>query len=105
MTLELRLRPIGANDYTVLEGSQRIGRIRYAKERTPGLWLWHCHVHIPGAPFGDAASIEEAKRRFKDAWIAFKARHTPEELATKAYAAMNIRDEPDPRLPRRQRFD
>jgi hypothetical protein len=100
----LKLRPIGVNDYTVLEGDQRIGRIRFAKERSPGLWQWHCHVHIPGAPFGGATSIEQAKSRFKDAWIAFKARHAPEELA-KAYAAMNIRDEPDPRLPRRQRFD
>jgi hypothetical protein len=35
----LKLRPIGVNDYMVLEGDQRIGRIRYARERTPGIWL------------------------------------------------------------------
>jgi hypothetical protein len=100
----LKLRPIGVNDYSVLEGDQWIGRIRYAKERTPGIWLWQIQVNIPGPPFGDAKSIEEAKSRFKDAWIAFKARHTPEQLA-KAYEAMNIRDEPEPQRPRRQRFD
>ena len=31
----LKLRRIGIDDYTVLEGEQRIGRIRLAGERTP----------------------------------------------------------------------
>ena len=30
-----KLRRIGIDDYTVLEGEQRIGRIRLAGERTP----------------------------------------------------------------------
>jgi hypothetical protein len=25
----------------VLEGRQRIGRIRFAEERLPGVWLWN----------------------------------------------------------------
>jgi len=29
----LKLRSIGINDYSVLEGRQRIGRIRFAEER------------------------------------------------------------------------
>ena len=37
----LKLRSIGINDYRVLlEGRQRIGRIRLAEERIPPVWLW-----------------------------------------------------------------
>ena len=71
-----------------------------------GVWLWHITVHILGPPFGDAKDIDQAKRRFKEAWLAFKARHDEAALAG-AYRAMNLRNEPDtePRRPRRQRFD
>jgi hypothetical protein len=34
----LKLRTIGINDYSVLEGRQRIGRIRFADERLPPAW-------------------------------------------------------------------
>ena len=44
----LTLRMIGVRDYSVLEDGQHIGRIRFASERTPGVWLWHVQVHIPG---------------------------------------------------------
>ena len=37
----LKLRSIGIRDYSVLEGGQRIGRIRFAGERTPPIWLWN----------------------------------------------------------------
>jgi hypothetical protein len=37
----LKLRSIGLSDYSVLEGRQRIGRIRFAEERRPGVWLWN----------------------------------------------------------------
>lgn len=43
---------------------------------------------LPGPPFGEAASLHEAKGRFKVAWENFKAKHTAEELA-KAFAEMN----------------
>jgi hypothetical protein len=33
--------------------------------RTPGIWLWHVQVNIPGAPFGSATSLDEAKAHFK----------------------------------------
>ena len=33
----LKLRTIGIHDYSVLEGEQRIGRIRFADERMPGV--------------------------------------------------------------------
>ncbi|MCP1958149.1 MULTISPECIES: hypothetical protein [Bradyrhizobium] len=88
------MRLIGVNDYSVFEDGQLIGRIRYAKERSPGIWLWNVTVHIPGPPFGDAKSIGEAKERFKTAWFAFKAKQTPEAL-TKAYDTMNHANRPD----------
>ena len=43
---------------------------------------------IPGPPFGDAKSIDEAKARFKSAWLAFKEKHGPDKLA-QAYEEMN----------------
>jgi hypothetical protein len=80
---------IAPNDYNVLEDGQRIGRIRLSGERTPGIWLWHIQVHIPGPPFGSADSLDDAKAAFKEAWLAFKEKHGPEKLA-KAYAEMNL---------------
>ncbi|WP_338826756.1 hypothetical protein [Bradyrhizobium sp. 27S5] len=89
--MSLALRPIGKRDYSVLEDGQQIGRIRYASERSPGVWLWHVQVHITGGlPVGSADSLDAAKADFKSAWLAFKARQTPEKLA-EAYAAMNLR--------------
>jgi len=50
-------------------------------------------VGLPGPPFGDAKSIDEAKARFKAAWLAFAEKHGVEELA-KAYAEMNHANRP-----------
>jgi len=46
----LKLRTIGVRDYSVLEGQQRIGRIRFVEERMPGVWLWNITIHLPGGP-------------------------------------------------------
>ena len=43
----LKLRSIGIRDYSVFEGGQRSGRIRFAGERMPGVWLWSV-VTLPG---------------------------------------------------------
>jgi hypothetical protein len=43
--------------------------------------------------FGNATSLDDAKQSFKTAWLAFKAKQSPQALAA-AYAAMNKRDEP-----------
>jgi hypothetical protein len=51
----LTLRLIDPNDYTVHEDGQPIGRIRFARERSPGSWLWHVTVSVPGPPFGTAS--------------------------------------------------
>ena len=89
----LKLRSIGINDYRVLEGGQRIGRIRLADERMPPVWLWAVTIHLPGGlPTGSSPDFNTAKAEFKAAWEALKARVTPEQLAS-AYKAMNIRDD------------
>jgi hypothetical protein len=89
----LKLRTIGIRDYCVLEGGQRIGRIRFADERMPGFWLWNVTIHLPGGlPMGSSKDIDTAKAEFKAAWEALKDRTSPEQLAA-AYKAMNIRDD------------
>ena len=79
----LTLRLIGVRDYSVHDDGQQIGRIRFASERSPGVWLWHVQIHIP----------DDAKRHFRANWLAFKAKHGPQALAA-AYRAMSLRDEP-----------
>jgi len=87
----LKLRSIGLSDYSVLECRQRIGRIRLATERIPGVWLWSVTVHLPGGlPMGSAKDRDTAQAEFKAAWDALKARTTPDQLAA-VYKAMNIR--------------
>jgi hypothetical protein len=90
----LKLRSIGLSDFAVLEGRQRIGRIRLATERMPCVWIWNVSVHLTGGlPMGTAKDLDTAKAEFKAAWEALKARTPPEQLAA-AYKAMNIRDDP-----------
>jgi hypothetical protein len=87
---------IGQNDYQIRDDGQPIGRIRFASERTPGIWLWHNQVHAPGlSPFGSARTLDDAKAEFKTVWLAFKEMHGPEKLAA-AYREMNLRNEPRP---------
>jgi hypothetical protein len=64
----LKLRMIGRPDYQVLDSEQRIGRIRFADERVPGIWLWDVTVHLTGGlPMGSAHDLEAAKAEFKAA--------------------------------------
>ena len=89
----LKLRSIGVNDYSVLEGRQRIGRIRFVIERMPGVWLWNATVHLTGGlPMGSSKDLDTAKAEFKAAWEELKAKAPPEQLAA-VYRAMNIRDD------------
>jgi hypothetical protein len=86
-----KLRTIGLCDYSVLEGGQRIGRIRLATERMP--CVWSVTVNLPGGlPIGSSKDLDTAKAEFRAAWEALKARTPPEKLAA-AYKQMNIRDE------------
>ena len=87
----LKLRTIGIRDYRVPEGGQRIGRIRFADESMPPVWLWNVTIHLPGGlPMGSAKDLDTAKAEFKAAWEALKARTPPEQLGA-AYKAVNIR--------------
>ena len=93
MSPQLKMRSTGVGDYSVLEGRQRIGRIRFAAERSPGIWIWHVQVHLTGGlPMGSCRDLDTAKAEFKAAWEALKARTPPERLAA-VYKAMNIRDD------------
>jgi hypothetical protein len=89
----LKLRSIGPTEYRVLEGRQSIGRIRYAIERTPGIWLWNVTINLPGGlPMGSCKDLDTAaKAKFKAAWNRLKDNTPPDRLAA-AYRAMNIRD-------------
>ena len=91
--MALTMRMTGVRDYSVFDDGQDIGRIRFASERSPGVWIWHIQIHVPGAPFGSAASLDDAKQSFKTAWPTFKAKQGPEKLAA-AYRAKNKRNEP-----------
>ena len=87
----LKLRTIGLSDYSVLEGGQRIGRIRLATERMPCVWIWSVTVHLPGGlPIGSSKDLDTARAEFKAAWEALKARTPPDQLEA-AYKQMNIR--------------
>ena len=89
------LRRIGPRDYSVLDDGQLVGRIRFASERSPAIWIWNVIVHIPtptGLPVGTAQNLDAAKAAFKAAWGELKSRQTPEALAA-AYKAANLRHE------------
>src|SRR6478672_309167 len=89
----LRLRSIGLSDFAVLEGRQRIGRIRLATERMPCVWLWSVTIHLTGSlPTGSSKELDTARAELKTAWEALKAKTPPEQLAA-AYNAMNVRDD------------
>jgi hypothetical protein len=89
----LKLRSIGLSDYSVLEGSHRIGRIRLATERMPCRWLWNLTLHLPGGlPMGQAGDLDTARADFKAAWEALKAK-TPSEQLAAAYEDLNVRDD------------
>ena len=87
----LKMRSIGIDDFSVIEGRQRVGRIRLATERTPPIWIWNIQVHLPGGlPAGSAPDLNTAKRELRSAWEALKERTPPEQLA-EAFKATNIR--------------
>ena len=95
----LKLRSIGIGDYSVLDGEQRIGRIRFTDERLPGVWLWNVVVHLTaGLRMGSAKDLDTAKADLKAAWENLKARTSKDELAA-AYKALNIRDDVIQELP------
>jgi len=75
----LKLGSIGQNDYRVLEGRQRIGRIRFASEHRPSIWLWNVRVHMTGGlPMGSSKDIDTAASLALASWpiaVAIRAKH------------------------------
>ena len=72
----LKLRSLSLSDFSVIDGRQRVGRIRLATERMPCLWRWTIEVRRPGValpPTGSAKDRETAVAEFKAAWEALKA--------------------------------
>ena len=58
----------------MFEDEQRIGRIRFAGERQPPVWLWTINIHLPGGlPMGSSPDLDVAKVEFKAAWEELKA--------------------------------
>src|SRR4051794_20790670 len=92
--VRLTLRRIGPDDYIVHDHGQLVGRIRHTDERSPGFWPWNVIVTLPWAPFGSAASLDDAKAQFKAAWWAFRDQHAPERVE-RVFAAMNHANRPD----------
>lgn len=89
--------PIGPDDFSVLDDGNPVGRIRLARERGGGAWLWNVTIPLPMPPScsGTAADREAAKRAFRDAWTGFKAEIGPvryaEALASAADARARLR--------------
>jgi hypothetical protein len=72
--MPLALRPIGSNDFAVIDDGNPVGRIRYAAERTNNVWMWNVTLNIPGGvPSGTSAGLDRAKADFRTAWTAFKS--------------------------------
>ena len=66
----LALRPIGKNDFAVIDEGNAVGRIRHAAERTNDVWMWNVTIPIPGSvPYGIAVNLEPAKIAFREATI------------------------------------
>ena len=78
----LALRTIGIKDYAVIDDAHRVGRIRYAAERTNEIWMWNVTIPDPGGGHGTSPSLEEAKSAFKKSWLKFKTEIGPERLAS-----------------------
>jgi hypothetical protein len=45
--MNLVARPIGDNDYNVLDDGEPVSRIRFALERKPQLWVWNVSIPVP----------------------------------------------------------
>lgn len=69
-----RIPGAGADDWSVmLDGKEIIGRIYKAPNRAGDPWFWGLNrFPSSAANSGYAASLEEAKARFKVRWIALQ---------------------------------
>jgi hypothetical protein len=94
----LKLRSTGIRDYSVLEGGQRIGRIRLATEHMPCVWPWNVTIHLGGGlPMGSAKDLDSAKAEFKGLGAPFgqdHARAAGGSLQGLEYSGRRLKDGP-----------
>lgn len=81
--MNLVARPIGADDYQVLEDGEPVGRIRHAAEEPSRRWVWNVQILVPMPPWanGIADSREEAMASFRAAFARLKGDIGPEAYA------------------------
>ena len=86
----LALRPAALNnsddDFVVIWhhdrwGPRRIGRIRFATERTEALWVWSINppMPVPAWDNGQADSLDGSKAEFRNAWTRFVEMQSDED--------------------------
>jgi hypothetical protein len=71
--MQLTIKKIGQDDYSVLSGNRGAGRImRKPKAFGESVWLWTVTGPFVPAPLlpshGEAGSLESAKRAFREKW-------------------------------------
>ena len=78
----------------MLEGRQRIGRIRLAGEHMPPVWLWSVTIHLTGGLPTGSKDIDTAKAEFKAAAGKFpvlvKFRHSAHAIASPVASVTTI---------------
>ena len=88
----LTMRKISPNDHRIREDGQPIGRLRFASERLPGVWLWHVTVNIPG-PQSTGSATRPGQGAVRGGMAGVQGEARAEAFAA-AYRAMNKRKEP-----------
>jgi hypothetical protein len=81
---DLKLRPIGEDDYSVIREGRDIGRIRatYHHVKQVQEWSWGITVPLPMGAWsrGSEESLDAAKDAFRTAWENFYSSLTPEQI-------------------------
>lgn len=82
---DLKLRPIGEKDYSVIREGRDIGRIRatYHHVKRVEEWSWSITVPLPMGAWSRASAetLDAAKEAFRTAWEQFYSALSKEEIA------------------------
>jgi hypothetical protein len=97
--MKLVARSIGDDDFEVRDDGEPVGRIRFAKERSPGIWVWHVQIPVPMPSWcnGRAESREAAMAAFRAAWTRFKSQIGPEAYVAAIEEARQARNRFSPK--------
>ena len=91
----LSLRLVGLSDYRAVRDGRAIGRIRLADERSEALtWEWSINppLPIPSWAKGTAATLQEAKTAFQEAWRRFSMRRSHPLISSGGTATRTVRE-------------